>query len=134
MVNFNILINNFNQIQKGFLNKKIYVSLKSTKFLIKILDCIQNEGYILGYSYDKYNKNKIKVYLKYDDNFNPILTKFIPISKPSRKMYITYKILVKYSKYFANDFILILSTNKGIITHQQALKLGIGGKVICKLI
>jgi small subunit ribosomal protein S8 len=99
-----------------------------TKELCKTL---YRNGLISSYSISK-KKRLINVFCLY--NYNTQAFYFIKqISKPGRKIYIGYKELKKlYCDKFNNN-LLILSTNKGYLTNEEALRYKVGGEVLCLL-
>jgi small subunit ribosomal protein S8 len=96
---------------------------KATEAFVSIL---QKNGFITGYSV---RFNKIAILLKYYEEV-PNFSKATFYSKPGRRWCLKYKELLKY--FSLNDFV-ILSTNVGYITLQEAYQMGIGGQVICKI-
>ena len=52
------------------------------------------------------------------------------ISTPGRRLYVTVSDLPSYIK---DKRTIILSTNKGILTHREAFKLNVGGVVLFKI-
>lgn len=87
------------------------------------------EGYIEGYYVDKRgSKPLIFVFVRYVDNI-PL---FVPqnlqqISKAGKRIYFTVNQLYKYRK---NIKFGLISTNKGLITLEQAYVLQLGGELL----
>jgi ribosomal protein S8 len=52
------------------------------------------------------------------------------ISTPSKAFFINLKSLILLNKAIG-EAIVIISTSKGLLTHKQAIRLGLGGKLIC---
>lgn len=69
------------------------------------------------------------VFFSYYNNKKKFLIK--NMYKPSHKKYIKLNLLKKM--VFKKNWILILSTNKGIITSTKAVKLKVGGLIIAKI-
>jgi small subunit ribosomal protein S8 len=72
--------------------------------------------------------NGIQVNLKYDTYKKHVIRSIDRISKPGRRVYSNAEDVVP-SK--SNMGISIISTSKGIMTNKKAMKLKIGGEVIC---
>ena len=108
----------------------------NTKLNLNLLNCLIKEGYIKNYTLSKQNKKfcNIKINLKYDEYNNAVIKQLKRVSKPSRRVYVSVKTILKFHQYFSGNSLLILSTHKGIISHQKALDLNVGGEVICKII
>lgn len=89
------------------------------KYLFKI-------GFINSYVINIHSNN-IYIYFSYYYDKRPI--KIVKqISKPGRKIYITYHKLKKLFKYEKNY--IILSTSKGIISNKEAIRKKIGGELL----
>lgn len=105
-----------------------YVFVLYSKIIFFILKILKYEGYILDF-YLFFNKNNkfFLIYLKYFNN-KSVIQVFKRISKPSCRVYSSCK---KFPKIMNGLGILILSSNKGIITDKIAKKFNIGGELIC---
>ena len=60
---------------------------------------------------------------------SPFFKKIKTVSTPSKKYYINFKSIKLLEKSFKNS-IIILSTNKGLVTINDAFSLGLGGFVV----
>lgn len=75
-------------------------------------------------------KKTITVTLKYDDNDKSVISEIKRISKSGRRMYANASNL----KSFKNGYgTIIVSTNKGVISNDEAYKLNVGGEVLCSI-
>lgn len=75
-------------------------------------------------------KKTISVTLKYDDNEKSVINELKRISKSGRRIYKNASEL----KSFKNGYgTIIVSTNKGIISNEEAYKLNVGGEVLCSV-
>ncbi len=95
---------------------------------LEILKILKKEGYIEGYKVEGEGvKQKIIVYLKYDDEGNPLITDIQKVSKPGRRIYVNRKEI----PWVANGLgVAIISSSKGLITDREARRLGIGGEYL----
>lgn len=127
MVN-DLISDMINRIKISFRLNLVYVFVLYSKIIFFILEILKNEGYILDF-YLFFNKNKkfFLIYLKYFNN-KSVIQIFKRISKPSCRVYSNCKNLPKIMNGLG---ILILSSNKGIITDKIARKNNIGGELIC---
>ena len=91
-----------------------------------IFNLLYLSGIVSSYSID-ISKKRIYYYLskKYNTNCNMYVTN---ISKPGRKVYISYDKLKKIFK--VNKHIIILSTSKGILDNKTCIKYRIGGELL----
>lgn len=102
------------------------ILIKPVKKIIPILKILWKFNFISNFFF--INKNELKIILE-QNNINYKFKNIKLYYKSSNYYYISYK---KIKKYFSNDYsyLIILSTIKGIITHNDAMKLKIGGKII----
>jgi len=97
-----------------------------------IVNVLQQKGYIENFDIveDKHNKKTIKITLKYDDDENSVINELKRLSKSGRRV---YKSAVEL-KSFKNGYgTIVVSTNKGIISNNEAYKLNVGGEVLCSV-
>ncbi len=108
--------------------KKNKIIIYYTKFKYSILKVIYSEGYIKKYNifFDVLKKKKIVIYLKYYDN-KPVISNIKRISKPSLRIYKSYK---KLPLFMSGLGIIIISTSKGVLSDKQARILNVGGELI----
>nr|YP_010233614.1 ribosomal protein S8 [Pleurosigma inscriptura]QSZ78231.1 ribosomal protein S8 [Pleurosigma inscriptura] len=114
----------FSNIKNGQLAKKAFVYQKRKKICEEFLKILWDEGFILGYKIDSVNSNKIKIFLKYN-NEEPVINSIKLITKPGRRVYYSIKQIWKLNS--TKNFI-IFSTNKGLKTIIDCKKLKIGGE------
>ena len=114
-------------IRNGQGIKLLSIKIKKLNISIQILDILISNGYIRGY---KVNGNLIEVLLKYNKGFG-VINKIERISKPGNKFYIKSFNLWKIQNM--QNKTLILSTNKGLLSCKDALKLRVGGEVLFKI-
>ncbi len=69
----------------------------------------------------------IRIYLKFQDN-QSVLTGLTRVSKPGRRVYVDHEHLPRVLGGLGTA---IISTSRGIMTDQEARKIGVGGEVIC---
>jgi ribosomal protein S8 len=106
--------------------KKILIH-RNTKMCLQLLSLFKKEGFIVGFSFFKINDcSFVKIFLKYQ-KFCPTIRKIRLISSPSRRIFFRVASLVKFN---INNGLLILSTNKGLMTHQQCCRYRLGGEAI----
>lgn len=70
----------------------------------------------------------LKIYLKFDRNKKSPINGIKRVSKPSLRVYAKKDEIPKVLGGFG---VTIISTSKGIMTGEEARKLGLGGEVIC---
>lgn len=106
--------------KKGFIisNNKNNLNLLKTLLKINLIKFLKIE------------EKKIIVYINYIDN-KPVFKNITNLFKPGHKIFISLKNLKKISE--KKNWILILSTNKGIINNFEALEKKTGGMLISKI-
>jgi len=70
----------------------------------------------------------IRIYLKYDEDENCVISKLIRVSTPGLRKYVGSK---EIPSILNNLGIAILSTPKGVVTDREARELKVGGEVLC---
>ena len=119
------------RIRNGQMRSSTTVRVPASKFRVKILDVLRDEGYILNYklSADKNKKNNISVDLKYNRGI-PVIKEITRISKPGRRVYTKADSIPRIQNGLG---IAIMSTSKGIMTDNDARKENLGGEILCKV-
>ncbi len=117
-------------IRNSQLSKKNVIEIYYSKFKKSILDIFYKEGFIKKIKVIiNNNKKKILVYLKYFSNV-PVIYEITQISRPSLRIYKSCKNLPVLRSGLG---IIIVSTNKGVMTDKQARLLNVGGEIICSV-
>lgn len=97
------------RLKNGSKRKLTEVNVKNSKYNKEILDCLTLLGFIIGY---KEVGRNLEVSLKYKQN-EGVIEDCWRISKPGRRMYMSYKELDKYGK---EKKIIVYSSSKGILS------------------
>lgn len=118
-----IIADALNQIKnaKNARKDKIVIR-KSSKFLLKIFDIMEQKKYINSY---KYNPESHSVEVSIGD------VSECKAIKP--RHYVNKDEVLKYVKRYlpARDYgVIVISTNKGLMTHEEVLEKGLGGSLI----
>ena len=107
------------------------VDIPASRMKISLARIFKDEGFIKNYKVIKDNKQGIlRVYLKYDDQNQPLIQRIERVSKPSRRVYAGCEVLPKVQGGLG---VAVVSTSKGVMTDRQARKLGVGGEVLCQV-
>ena len=122
------MITRIRNAQMRLLNKVI---IPSSKFRVKILDVLKQEGYISDYkiSGEASKKSSISIDLKYY-NGAPVIKNIKRVSKPGIRV---YSKITDLPKIYGGLGISILSTPKGVMSDNQARKNNVGGEVLCEV-
>jgi small subunit ribosomal protein S8 len=108
------------------------VRLPSSKIKVAIVTILKDEGFLEDYYVtDERPQPQLVIKLKYVGERRerrPVLTGLKRVSKPGRRIY-TRASEIPWVR--SGMGIAILSTPKGVLTGQQARRLGVGGEVLC---
>lgn len=78
----------------------------------------------------KKNKKFIEVTLSYGEKNKPKIIDIKRISKPSKRVYIPANEIKPVRQGYG---VIIISTPKGILTGNEAMRENVGGEVLCKI-
>ena len=119
------------RIRNAAMRKRGKVSTPASKLRQRVLDVLQDEGYIRGYSLVQKPGEfpEFEIELKYFDD-QPVIAEIARVSKPGRRVYSSIKDL----KPIKNGLgISILSTPKGVMSDATARDQNVGGEVLCRV-
>jgi small subunit ribosomal protein S8 len=119
------------RIKNGYLSRGKTVSLPYSRFKEELGKLLVKKGYlgeIKVESEKKKTKKTIVLGLKYQGK-EPALENVKRISKPSLRTYANFKKLGK----IRGLGIFVISTPKGLLTLEEAMKIRLGGEVICQV-
>ena len=117
------------RIRNAQTRKRGKVTTPGSSLRQKVLDVLQAEGYIRGYTTTAFGngRNEFEIELKYFDN-EPVIRKIERVSKPGRRVYVN----VESAPRVANGLgVSILSTPKGVMADHAAREQHVGGEVLC---
>ncbi|MCK4517062.1 MAG: 30S ribosomal protein S8 [Spirochaetaceae bacterium] len=119
------------KIRNGAMAKFEKVDIPTSKLKLEIVKILKNEGYIKNFKkVTQEPLTVIRIFLKYDDEANPIIHGLKKISTPGRRVYSGYK---KMPRIFNGYGTLIVSTSEGVTTGRKALERKVGGELICSV-
>lgn len=105
------------------------VESPSSKMKVAIADILKEEGFIKDCEFVTDGKQGlIRVFMKYGNNRERVITGLKRISKPGLRVYARKDSL---PKVLGGLGIAIISTSMGIMSDRQARKQGLGGEVVC---
>jgi small subunit ribosomal protein S8 len=107
------------------------VDIPSSSIKKDIARILMNNKFISNFvEVEDSRQNLLRVFLKYDQNNRSYITGLVRISKPGLRIYVQKEDLNKFGRVLG---IVIVSTSKGIMTHQEAKSAGVGGEAICRV-
>ena len=119
------------RIKNAAMRKRGKVSTPASKLRQRVLDVLQDEGYIRGYSLVQKPGEfpEFEIELKYFDG-EPVIAEIARVSKPGRRVYSSIGDL----KPIKNGLgISILSTSKGVMSDTAARDAKVGGEVLIRV-
>lgn len=119
------------RIRNAQMRRKTKVSTPASRLRGSVLDVLQSEGYIRGYSQVEYDggKAEFEIELKYFDG-EPVIREISRVSKPGRRVYSSVKNIPRVANGLG---VSILSTPKGVMSDHQARDENVGGEVLCRV-
>ena len=107
------------------------VTIPNSKFRVKILEVLKQEGYISNYKVLSGSKNKesLLVDLKYNHGL-PVIREIKRISKPGRRIYAKASSIPRIQNGLG---LAIVSTSIGIMSDNDARIKNVGGEIICRV-
>jgi small subunit ribosomal protein S8 len=111
--------------------RKATVQSPASKIRANVLEVLQREGYIRGYSREEIRPGvaELIIELKYVDG-EPVIREITRISKPGRRV---YSRIADLPRVYNGLGISILSTPKGVMSDNEARAANLGGEVLCRV-
>jgi small subunit ribosomal protein S8 len=119
------------RIRNAQMRNKSKVVTPASKLRGNVLEVLQKEGFIRGYSRTDFDggKSEFEIELKYFDG-EPVIRKITRISKPGRRVYSSVKSLPTVANGLG---VSILSTPRGVMSDHEAREQNVGGEVLCSI-
>src|SRR5687768_18607175 len=118
------------RIRNGQRAREDSVVSPASKLRARVLDVLQREGYIRGYSEeDVARHNGLRIELKYFEG-EPAIKHVARVSKPGRRVYSGSKELPIVRNGLG---ITIVSTPKGVLSDAEARAQNVGGEVLAEV-
>ena len=118
------------RIRNGQQARKDSVLTPASKLRARVLDVLQREGYIRGYSEAETGPQAaLRIDLKYFEG-QPAIQHVARVSKPGRRVYSGAGDLPRVRNGLG---IVIVSTPKGVLSDAEAREQNVGGEVLCQV-
>ena len=118
------------RIRNGQRAKKDSVLSPASKLRARVLEVLQREGYIRGYSEDATGVHpQLRIELKYFEG-EPAIKHVARVSKPGRRVYSGSKELPVIRNGLG---ITIVSTPRGVLSDAEARAQNVGGEVLAEV-
>ncbi|MBP3562006.1 MAG: 30S ribosomal protein S8 [Treponema sp.] len=107
------------------------VDIPASKLKLEIVKILKTEGYIKNFKkVQEEGHSIIRIFLKYDDNNDPVIHGVKKISTPGRRVYSGYKDLPRVYNGYGT---VIVSTSSGVTTGKKATEKMVGGELVCTI-
>ena len=119
------------RIRNAQMRRKGKVTTPGSKIRANVLDVLEQEGYIRGYTTTEFDngRTEFEIELKYFDN-EPVIRQIERVSTPGRRVYVPVDAVPRVANGLG---ISIVSTSKGVMADYAAREQNVGGEVLCKV-
>ncbi len=118
------------RIRNGQRARKDSVLTPASKLRVRVLDVLQREGYIRGYSQEQMGPAAgLRIELKYFEG-QPAIKHVARVSKPGRRIYSGSQALPRVRNGLG---ITIVSTPRGVLSDGEAREQNVGGEVLAEV-
>jgi small subunit ribosomal protein S8 len=122
------------RIRNAILREQAAVSMPYSKMKEAIAKVLKAEGYIEDYQVlPEKPQAVLQIKLRYVGarrHRRSVITDLQRVSKPGRRVYVGKK---EIPWVLSGMGVAVLTTSQGVMTGQQARRLGLGGEVLCKV-
>ena len=118
------------RIRNGQQARKDSILTPASKLRVRVLDVLQREGYIRGYSEEELAGQKgLRIELKYFEG-QPAIQHLARVSKPGRRVYSSSRELPRIRNGLGT---IIVSTPRGVLSDAEAREQNVGGEVLAEV-
>ena len=116
--------------------KRARVEVPASKLKTEIARILQDEGYIQTFKVVEETpsgqapRRVIRIALKYGPRGEKVITGIERISRPGRRVYFRSE---RVPPVLGGLGTSILTTSRGVMTGREAVKVGVGGEVLCTI-
>ena len=118
------------RIRNAQMRNKSKVSTPASSLRQRVLDVLQSEVYIRGYSsIEQEGRSEFEIELKYYDG-HPVIREIVRVSRPGRRVYASVDSIPRIANGLG---VAILSTPKGVMSDTDARAQNVGGEILCQV-
>lgn len=119
------------RVRNAGMAKHDKVDVPSSNMRAEIASVLKEAGYIRSFKVAKDSKQGImRVYLRYNSTGKHFIDKVQRVSRPGKRIYVKANEIPQVRSGFG---LSILSTSKGVMSGDAAVKENIGGEILCKV-
>lgn len=129
----------FSRIRNAVQAKQSRVDVPASRLKAEIARILQSEGYIQSFKVvedksattsGRFSTQRIRLFLKYGPHGERVITGIERISRPGRRVYFGRHEVPPVLGGLGTS---ILTTSRGVMTGREAVKMGVGGEVLCNI-
>lgn len=107
-----------------------YVDVSWSKLKENLADILKSQGFIEDFLVKKESsaRGTIRVYLKYTQARQPVITGLKRVSRPGLRKYVGHE---EIPNFFGGMGLSIVSTSQGLLSGREAKKRKVGGELLC---
>jgi small subunit ribosomal protein S8 len=120
------------RIRNGQLRGLAKIKSPNSKLRTRVLDVLQEEGFIRGYAEVEFKdsgRKELEIELKYHEG-QPVIRELKRVSTPGRRVYSGASELKPHRQGLG---LSIISTPQGVMTDSAAREKNVGGEVLCQV-
>lgn len=109
------------------------VDVPASTFKVEIAKILEREGYIQGFKLvteEGSPQQVLRIALKYGPRGENVISGVERVSRPGRRVYFGRNDVPKVMGGLGTS---ILTTSRGVMTGQDAVRAGVGGEVLCNI-
>jgi small subunit ribosomal protein S8 len=119
------------RLRNGLMARHATVDVPHSNLKERIAVILKDEGFVRDYEVLREGaKTTLRVTLKYTAARRPVISHLRRLSKPGLRVYSRTD---RIPRVLGGMGIVILSTPRGVITGQQARRIGVGGELLCEV-
>jgi small subunit ribosomal protein S8 len=117
------------RVRNGVTAGHTSVVMPASRLKTEIARVLRDEGYIRGFDVqEEQGKRTLRIQLRYAGKKQPVLVGVKRVSRPGLRVYTKR---AEIPRILGGVGTAILSTPRGVMTGEQARRLGVGGEVLC---
>ncbi len=107
-----------------------YVDVNWSRMKQALAEILKAQGFIENYlvKVDQNQRGTLRLFLKYVQGRKSVIQGMSRVSKPGLRRYVGHE---EIPDHHGHHGLTILSTSRGVITGQEATRLGVGGELLC---
>jgi small subunit ribosomal protein S8 len=119
------------RLRNGLTARHQTVDVPHSNLKERIAVILKDEGFVRDYEVLREGaKVTLRITLKYTQQRRPVISHLRRLSKPGLRVYSRTD---RIPRVLGGMGIVILSTPRGVVTGQQARRIGVGGELLCEV-